>query len=72
MWADPVFSGSCIHLEEWTGAEEWRYGNGDRHGCEGEMWEDATGQDMERNQAMETNSPTAVPAVFIEILRWRS
>jgi len=38
-----------------------RYDIGDGHGWGGVTRENATGQDMERNRATETNSPATVP-----------
>jgi len=59
------------HSKKKTGALTWRgdskgrqclrqYSIGDGHCCERETWENATGQDMERNQATETNLPATV------------
>ena len=58
-----------------TGALTWRgdskgrrrlrqYGIGDGHCCERETRENATGQDMERNQATEMNLPATVPVAM--------
>ena len=53
----------------WRGDSEGRrrlrqYGIGDGHCCERETRENATGQDMERNQATEMNLPATVPVAM--------